>query len=114
MFRTDGADIIIPRGDSALIPFALESADSGETYFLEEGQTLELAVFPVRGAEPVIRKTAGAAEQTEEGSVIFSLAPEDTDIGVGRYLYTLRLFSADGTEADTLAGGVGKARFTVS
>ena len=111
MFDVNGQSIRIPRGDSAELSFDLIGEDTGQPYLLQNSQYAVFGVFPVRGADAVIKKTV--AEQTESGAVIVSLSPTDTDIPRMKYLYTLRIFNTDGTEIDTLAGFPETACFEV-
>lgn len=112
MYKTDGCNIKIPRGDSAAIPFTFTS-DSGEPYIFYDGQYARLDVFPVRGAPPVITKTVPKSGQSESGTATVALTPEDTDIPRGEYVYTLRLLNADGTLVDTRLGSPEQALFEI-
>lgn len=111
MYEVNGYNISIPRGDSASLAFELTDAATGEPYMLADGRYAVFAVFPVKGAKPVISKTL--TEQTESGAVIAELMPEDSDIPRGSYIYTLRLYNADNTEIDTVAGFPETAGFEV-
>ena len=103
MYDNDRFNIRIPRGDSASIPFTFTDSE-GEPYIFDDGQYARLDVYPVKGAEPVITKTAPKSEQSELGTVFFVFSPEDTDIPRGQYIYTLRTFDANDTEIDTRIG----------
>ena len=113
MFFTDGFNIKIPRGDSAAVKFTFTDKVSGLPYILPEGISAVLDVFPVKGAQSVISKEAGSSGQLSDGSVTFSLSPEDTDVPCCVYRYTIRLVNADGSACDTQLGFPDEALFAV-
>ena len=86
MYDVNGANISVPRGDSAFLPFELTDEATGEPYILTDGQYAVFGVFPLKGADPVITQTL--TEQSESGTVTVSLTPADTDIMRGEYVYT--------------------------
>ncbi len=103
MYYTDGKNITVPRGDRALIAFTFIDEDGETPYILTEGQYARFDVYKTADSEPEITKTATAAEQSEDGTVVFALTPEDTDVKRHGYFYTLRLMNADGS-VDTVVG----------
>lgn len=111
MYITDGCNIIVPRGDRADIPFVFTDRESGDPYVFDEGTDITLKVFPVRGADSMIEKTLPASGASSDGTLIFSLMPDDTDIPLGEYLYTLTAENA--AAVDTLAGFPQTARFEI-
>lgn len=111
-YETENLNIKVPRGDSASIPFTFTDSE-GEPYIFDDGQYARLDVYPVKGAEPVITKTAPKSEQSEYGTVFFVFSPEETDIPRGEYIYTLRTFGADDTEIDTRVGFPDAAVFEI-
>ena len=112
MYYTDGRNITVPRGDRALIAFTLTDEDGGTPYILAEGQYARFDVYKTADSEPEITKTVTAAEQSVDGTVVFALTPEDTDIKRHGYFYTLRLMNADGY-ADTVVGAPVRACFVI-
>ncbi len=115
MYITDGHDIKIPGGDTAEIVFIFCTENEGEEtpYMLPEGQYAELAVRPVKGAAPVLTKTAGRSAQSSDGSLTISFGRSDTDIARGRYIYTIRLKNENGTVVDTWLGAEPSAVFEI-
>ncbi len=111
MFLTDGSNIKIPRADSAHIRFTLLRDDGETPYLLRANESVRLDVFPVRGAQSVIAKSAGSTAQSPDGSVVFTLSVEDTDIPAGVYRYSLRLTGDE--ECDTVLGFPDDACFAV-
>ena len=112
MYDVNGTTIAVPRGDSALLSFDLTDEDTGESYHFGAGEYAVFEVSPVKGADAVISKTI--IEQTESGAIIVYLTPRDTNITRGDYIYTLRLYSANGEEIDTIAGFPETAVFEVT
>ncbi|MCR4779627.1 MAG: hypothetical protein K5876_00885 [Ruminiclostridium sp.] len=115
MFITDGLDIKIPGGDTAEIPFIFYTENEGveAPYMLRAGQYAELTVRPVRGAAPVLTKTAGRSSQRSDGSVTIRFTAADTDIKKAEYIYTIRLLNENGTEVDTWLGAEPSAVFEI-
>lgn len=116
MYKTDGYNIMIPRGDSALIPFTfMYDYEEPEPFIFEPGQYMILSVFMDKNKEPYIQKRANAEDQDPKtGEIIISFTPEDTDITRYRYNYTIRLYNADKTEVDTWHGFPKPAFFDVT
>lgn len=112
MYYTDGKNITVPRGDRALIAFTFLDEDGETPYILTEGQYARFDVYKTPDSEPEITKTVTAAEQSEDGTVVFALTPEDTDIKRHGYIYTLRLISGGGP-ADTVVGAPERAFFVI-
>lgn len=114
MYKTDGYNIMIPRGDSANIPaqFVFEDAIE-EPFIFEVGQYAVLSVYMDRNKPPYITKRAEKSDQDEHGVVNFYFAPEDTDITRYRYSYNIRLYNADGSEIDTWHGFPERATFEI-
>ena len=111
MYITDGCNITVPRGDRADIPFVFTDRDTGDTVIFPDSTRITLDVFPVRGEESAISKTLTGFDQFPDGTLLFSLMPEDTDIPFGGYFYTL---TARGSrDCDTLAGVPEEARFEI-
>ena len=115
MFITDGTNIRIPRGDTASVPFTFFTGEDGEEtpYRFAAGQDAELAGCAVKGAEPVITKTAARSSQLADGTVFLNFSSADTDIGRGKYIYTVRLLTGEGGSADTWLGAVTSAEFEI-
>ena len=115
MFITDGTNIRIPRGDTAVIPFIFVTENEGEEspYIFAAGQYAELSVYPVRGADAVLRKTAPRSSQHADGTVYIGFTSADTDIGRGKYIYAVRLLKEDGASADTWLGADITAEFEI-
>ena len=113
MFITDGKNIRIPRGDSASISFTFTEPDGETPYILGEGQLAVLSVFPVKGAEPVITKTADSSGQDSDGSVVFRFSPKETNIPVNTYGYTIKLTDTEDSKKDTWLGFPEDACFAV-
>lgn len=115
MFITDGLDIKIPGGDTADIPFVFYTENEGiETpYILPEGQYARLAVRAVKGARPVLIKTADGSGQQPDGTLTISFSATDTEIGKGRYIYTVSLRNEDGSAVDTWLGAAPAAVFEI-
>lgn len=111
MFFTDGHNIKIPRGDSADIKFTFLREDGETPYIFGNNELAKLDVFPVRGAESTVVKTAGKTSQSPDGSVTISLKANDTDIPAGVYRYTLRLLNGD--KCDTVIGFPDETYFAV-
>lgn len=114
MYKTDGYNIMIPRGDSANIPaqFVFEDAPE-EPFIFETGQYAEMSVYMDRNKDPYIVKRAEKTDQDETGTVYFHFSPTDTDITRYRYLYKIRLYNADGSEVDTWHGFPERAAFEI-
>ena len=113
MYETDGRNICVPKGDSARIAFTFLGEDGETPYLFDIGQ---YAVFDVRktpDSGPEITKTVTAAEQDSDGTAVFALTSEDTDITRHGYIYTVRLMNAGSTEADTVCGAPARAFFTI-
>ena len=86
MFRTDGLDIWISRGDSADLPIDIEGATDGDIVAMTVKKCLT-------DTEPIFEKFA----ELYEGSVIFPILSEDTkDLDFGTYYWDLRVFTQDG------------------
>lgn len=115
MFITDGVNIRIPRGDTASVPFIFYKEIEGEEtpYIIPEGQYAEISVSIVKGSENVLVKTAGRSVQHDNGTVVVRFSPEDTDMGRGKYVYTVRLLKEDGSRVDTWLGGETAAVFEI-
>lgn len=115
MFITDGINISIPRGDTASVPVTFFTENEGEEspYRFAAGQYAELSVSAVRGSEPVIVKTAERSAQLPDGTVFIDFTSSDTDIGRGKYIYTVRLLGGNGTQADTWLGADITAEFGI-
>ena len=115
MFITDGTNIRVPRGDTASVPFTFytENEETETPYRFAAGQYAQLTVSAVKGSEAVITKTAGRAEQSSDGTVFIGLTSADTDIGRGRYIYTVRLMNSDGSRIDTWLGAETAAVFEI-
>ncbi len=111
MFFTNGHNIKLPRGDSADIKFTFFREDGETPYIFGTDELARLDIFPVRGAESTVVKTAGKASQSPNGSVTISFTPEDTDIPAGIYRYTLRLL--EGGKCDTVIGFPDETYFAV-
>ena len=116
MYKTDGYNIMIPKGDSANIPFTFVFEDAPEEPFiLETGQYMILSVYMDRNKPPYIVKRAGKEEQDPEtGTICVWFAPEDTDITRYRYGYTIKLYNSDGSEVDTWHGVPVRATFEIA
>lgn len=114
MYVTDGFNIRIPKGDSAIIPLTFVYENDPETpYIFAAGQYAVMSVFMDRNKDAVISKKAEKTEQDESGTVFISLSPEDTDIKRYRYSYTVKLYNADGSEVDTWKGFPERATFEI-
>mgnify|MGYP007102038962 CR=1 FL=1 len=115
MIITDGINIKVPRGDTAAVSFTFCTENEGveSPYIFAGGQYMQLAVYPVRGAEAVLTKTVSGAGQQPDGTVTVALSAEDTDIGRGKYIYTVRLLTESGNSADTWLGAEHTAEFEI-
>lgn len=115
MFITDGLDIKIPGGDTAEIPFVFctVNGDVESPYMLAEGQYAKLAVRPVKGALHVLEKIADGSGQQPDGTLTIGFTAKDTDIGKGKYIYTVSLLNDDGTAVDTWLGAAPSAVFEI-
>lgn len=86
MFRTDGLDIWISRGDSAELPIDIEGAEDGD----QIAMTVKKSLYD---SDTVFVKY----EEIDEGQVVFEIEPEDTmDLDFGTYYWDLRVFPQDG------------------
>ena len=102
MFKVDGNNIYLTRGDTAVIELTITDGE-GETYDYSN-DTVKFAVKRfVTDATPVIEKTF------EDGSI--TITPEDTkELSFGPYLYDIQLTSEDG---ETVATVIIPSTFTV-
>lgn len=107
--ETNGTNITIPAGDSAEIAITPRSGE--EIYLLNPGERVIFSVIRIKGEEPIIDKSSDI--QAEDGSVVFSLSPEDTAIPRGSYLWKAKLVDESEELIDTFIGGLSPATFYV-
>lgn len=113
MIHINGYNISLPYGESFSIKFTLTDTESGDPYFIPAGSLLHFAVHYRMSSAAVIEKTAGSAEQNEDGSVTFSFTSAETKIDRNIYHYTLSLENAAVDKRMTLIGFPDNAFFAV-
>lgn len=116
MYKADGYNVIMPRGDSATIPFVLTKTEEGiETPFiLSEGQYVKFEFKMHRNAEAALVQIVTAEQQQEDGTCYLSIEPETSDkLKNGTYQYFMSIHNADDSVVDTWLGFPDIATFTV-
>lgn len=92
------------RGDTFTIEVTpLISSETGDVYYLGEGEYAQLSLRLFPDSEPIITKTASS--QDENGVCLFSFTAEEADLPRTSYIYDIKLFSADGSAVCTFIGG---------
>lgn len=109
--KVDGSNITIPKGDSAKIAITPYVAGSDEVYYLREGEHIVFAVHSYDCREMITEKSSDL--QDENGAVVFSLSPKETDIPRGYYRWTAKLTDDSGEIIDTFIGGIMPVAFYV-
>ena len=109
--KTDGTSIIIPAGDSGEIAVTPYVGKEKLPYKLNDGEKVVFTVYKPNRIKTVVEKTSSL--QDENGTVVFTLLPEDTNIPKGCYGWRVKIIDETGRLIDTFIGGTVPAAFYV-
>jgi len=91
-------NIVITRGDSAVITLSISNPDSGEPYIPTGDDRLTMTVKKsIDDAEAIIIKTLGNGIEVTEDGCILHIDPADTSgMQYGDYVYDVELIMGNG------------------
>lgn len=90
--RVAGNNIVLTKGDVLYVKIVLEYSNDGDTYELEDGDTVEFGITDYDGKEVLVQK------QVDTDSLLLKLTPSDTaSLSIDRvYRHGVKVVKANG------------------